>query len=88
MRGNALVRMRSFVVRGLAMAGVVAAFALGGLGTQVATTLGISSLALTTTTTPAQAQWGWRRGEFRRGEWRRGWGWRRGPHWRRGWDAD
>jgi len=78
MPANVLSKTRSLVVRGLAMAGVVAAFALGSLGTQVVTAVGVSGLALTTTTTPAQAQWGWRRG------WRRGgdWGWRRG--WRRG----
>ena len=82
MPGSVPVKLRSFVVRGLAMVGVVAAFALGGLGTQVATTLGVSSLALMTSTTPSQAEWGWRRGEWRhgwrRGGWRRGWGWRRG----------
>jgi len=82
MAANVLTKTRSFVVRGLAMVGVVAGFALGSLGTQVVTPAGISSLALTTTTTPAQAQWGWRRG------WRRGWGWRRhswDDGWRRGW---
>jgi len=81
MAGSVLTKTRSLVVRGLAAVGVVAAFAVGGLGT----TLGVSGLALTATTTSAQAQpWdgGWRR----RGEFRRGWGWRRG--YRRGWRGD
>ena len=72
MTGKVLSKSRSFVVRGLATAGVIAAFALGSFGTQVATTLGLSGLAVITTT-PAKA------------DWRRGEGWRRG-HWRRGWE--
>ena len=84
MAGNILVTTRSLAIRGLAMAAVLATFALGNLGAQVATALGVSSVALVTTTAPAQAQpeWGWRRG------WHRGWGWRRGPGWRRGWRGD
>ena len=82
MAGNILVTTRSLVIRGLAMAAVLATFALGSLGAQIATTLGVSSVALVTTAAPAQADWGWRHG------WRREGGWRRGPGWRRGWRGD
>ena len=80
MAGNVLTKARSFVIHGLAAVTVIATYALGSVGAQVVTTLGVSSLALTATTTPANAYWGWRRG------WRRGLGWRRG-YWRRGRDA-
>jgi hypothetical protein len=75
MAGNVPTKAKSFVIHGLAAVTVIATYALGS----VVTTLGVSSLALTTTTTSANAQWGWRRG------WRGGWGWRRG-YWRRGRD--
>ena len=91
MAGNVLAKMRSFVVRGLAVVAVVATYAVGSLGAQLATTLGISGLALTTSTTTADAQWrrGWRRGYWRRGYYRRGywggpWPFYGGPYWRRG----
>jgi hypothetical protein len=80
MAGNVLTKARSLVIHGLAAVMAIATYALGSVGAQVVTTLGVSSLALTTTTTPANAQWGWRRAY-----WRRGWGWRRG-YWRRGRD--
>lgn len=83
MARNILGKARVLVVHGLATAAVVTAFALSSVGAQVAATLGVSSLALATTTTPAQAQWGWREGW--RHSWRRGEGWRRGWR-RRGWD--
>jgi hypothetical protein len=77
---NVLATARAIVVRGLAVVAVIATYAVGSIGTQVATTIGVSTLALTTTTTPAHAWWrrgwGWRRG---------GWGYRRGWGWRRGW---
>ena len=82
MAGNVLTTARSFVIHGLAAVAVIATYALGSVGAQIVTTLGVSSLALTTTTAPANAQWGYRRG------WRRGWGWRRGGYyWRRGRDS-
>jgi len=61
MTGNVLTRARSFIIRGLAVAAVVVTYAVSSLGTQVASMVGISTLALTTmTATPAEAQW-WRR---------------------------
>jgi hypothetical protein len=65
MTGNILAKVRSFLLRGLAVMAVVLTYTLGGVGTQVATVVGISSLALATTATPAQAQY-WRRRRFRR----------------------
>jgi hypothetical protein len=64
MTGNALAKVRSVLVRGLAVAAVVVTYAVGSVGTQVAGIVGVSTLALATTTTPAQAQW--RRGRYRR----------------------
>ena len=77
---NVLATARAIVIRGLAVVAVIATYAVGSIGTQVATTVGVSTLALTTSATPAAAWWrrgwGWRRGYG-------GWGWRRG--WRRCW---
>ena len=50
MAGNALAELRSFLVRGLAVTAVLGTYAVGTVGT-----LGVSGLALTATTTPAQA---------------------------------
>jgi hypothetical protein len=61
--GNALAKVRSFLVRGLAVAAVVVTYAVGSIGPQVAGIVGVSTLALATTTS-AQAQW--RRGRYRR----------------------
>jgi len=65
----------------LAVVAVLATYAVGTIGTQLATTVGVSTLALTTSATPASAWWrrGWGYG------YRRGWGWRRGRCWRWGW---
>jgi len=65
MTGNALAKVRSFFIRGLAVMAVILTYVVGSVGTQVATSVGISALALTTTATPAEA-W-WRRGRYRRG---------------------
>jgi hypothetical protein len=73
MTGNVLAKARAIVIRGLAVVAVLATYAVGTIGTQIATTVGVSTLALTTSATPAAAWW------------RRGWGWRRGGYWRRGW---
>jgi hypothetical protein len=54
-------RLRAFVLRGLAVATVVATYAVGSVGTQVASLIGVSSLALATSATPAEAQWRRRR---------------------------
>jgi hypothetical protein len=70
---------------------VVATYAVGSMGTQVATAVGVSTLALTASATPASAWWrrgwgwGWRRPVI--WGWRRPviWGWRRPVVW--GWGA-
>jgi len=78
MSGNIVAKVRSFFIRGLAVVAVILTYALSGIGTQVATTLGISALTLATTAQPAQAR-GWgrrryrRRAYFRRGYYRRRW---------------
>jgi len=83
----------------LAVGAVIATYAVGSIGTQVAATVGLSTLALTTSATPASAWWrrgwgwgwGWRRpvvwGWRRPVVWGWGapWGWRRGWGWRGGW---
>jgi len=80
MTGTVLAKARAAVIRTLAIVAVLASYAVGTIGTQLATTVGVSSLAMATSTTQANAWWrrgwGWRRG------WRRGWGWRRWG-WRR-----
>jgi hypothetical protein len=55
MAGNALAKLRSFLVRGLAVAAVLLTWAVGTVGTQIAGALGVSSLMLATTATPAEA---------------------------------
>jgi uncharacterized iron-regulated membrane protein len=60
MTGNVLARVRYFVIRGLAVLAVIMTYAVSGVGTQVASLVGVSSLALVATTATAQAQW-WRR---------------------------
>lgn len=67
-------KLRSCVVRGIAVTAVVLTYAVGSVGTQVIGAAGLSSIVLGTSTTPADAQW-WR------GRWR---GWRGGGGWR-GW---
>ena len=83
MTGNVPAKIRAVVVRALAVVAVLVTYAIGSIGAQVATTVGFSTLALTTSATPARA--GWRRdwGWWRRDRSWRGWGWRRG--WRRCW---
>jgi hypothetical protein len=61
MTENALAKVRSFLVRGLAVVAVVVTYAVSSVGTQVAGVLGVSTLALATTTTPAEAYWRGRR---------------------------
>jgi hypothetical protein len=81
MTGNVLAKARSFVVRGMAVVAVLATYAVGTITTQVATSLGLTALTLTTTATPANA-W-WRRGYgYGYGWGRRGWwGYRRWRRW-------
>lgn len=61
---NALVKVRSLLVRGLAVVAVLLAYGLSGVATQVASVVGVSSLALFTTATPADA--GYYRRRYRR----------------------
>ena len=70
MAGNVLQKARLFFVRGLAIVAVVGTYVVGNLGAQIATTLGISTLALTTTSTPADAGY-WRSRRWRYRRWRR-----------------
>ena len=76
MAGHVGAKARAIVIRALAVVAVLVTYAVGSIGAQVATTVGVSTLALTTSATPAGAWW------RRDGGWR-GWGWRRG--WRRCW---
>jgi hypothetical protein len=64
MAGNALAKLRSFLVRGLAVAAVLLTWAVGTVGTQIAGALGVSSLMLATTATPAEARRRVRRRRF------------------------
>jgi uncharacterized protein (DUF2062 family) len=79
-----LVKVRSFFIRGLAVVAVVGTYALGSIGSHVLSgagvssllsTVGVSSVLLTTTTTPADAYWRrrrrrrWRRRRWRRRRW-------------------
>src|ERR1043166_9754499 len=73
MAAKILAKARAAVIRGLAVVAVVATYAVGSIGTQVAATVGFSTLALAASATPAGAWW------------RRGWGWRRPVVW--GWGA-
>jgi hypothetical protein len=61
MTENALAKVRSYLVRGLAVAAVVVTYAATSVGAHVASVIGVSTLALATTTTPAEAYWRRRR---------------------------
>ena len=75
MTSTVITTLRSFVIRGLAVLAVVLTYAFGNVGTHILSVAGISTLAVGTTATPADAQWRrrWRRGRY----WRR----RRGGSW-------
>jgi hypothetical protein len=75
MTGSVLSRARSFLIRSLAVLAVIMTYAVTTVGTHVASVIGVSSLALVTTTKPAEAQW-WRR-RYRRPFFRRRWWGRR-----------
>jgi hypothetical protein len=71
MTGSILGMLSSAVVRGLAVVALVVVWSVGHIGTTALSVVGVSSLVLTTTATPADAYWRrWRRGR----RWRR---WRR-----------
>jgi len=79
MTRNVLWKARTVVIRTFAVVAVLMTYAVENIGTQIATTVGVSTLALTTAAAPARG-W-WRRGDR---NWR-GWGWRRGYGWGRCW---
>jgi hypothetical protein len=56
-------KIRSFLVRALAVITVVLTYTLGNVGTQVLSVAGISAVGVTATATPANA---WRRFRHRR----------------------
>jgi len=56
MTGTVFARVRSLLIRGVAVVAVVLTYALGNVGTQVLSVAGLSSLALTTASTQAQAR--------------------------------
>jgi hypothetical protein len=72
---DAIAKARALLVRGLAIGGVVLAYAFSGTAAQVAGVVGISSLGVFATSKPAEAGW------YRR-RWRgRGWYGRRWYRW-------
>ena len=73
MIGSILGRLSSAAVRGLAVVALVVVWSVGHIGTTALSVVGVSSLVLTTTATPADAYWYGRRWRRRR-RWRR---WRR-----------
>lgn len=77
MTGNVLPKARAIVIRMFAVVAVLVTYAVGNIGAQIATTVGLSTVALTTSAAPAHGWW------RRAGNWR-GWGWRRGG-WGRCW---
>jgi len=58
---GSLARLRSILIRGLAVVAVVLTYAVGSIGTQLAAVIGLAAV----TSTPAEA--GWWRGRYRRG---------------------
>jgi hypothetical protein len=74
-----LAKVRAFLIRSLAVVAVLLTYAVSSVGTQVLSAVGISTLALATSSTPAAAQW-------RRRRWRRYYPVRRyRRRWRRWW---
>ena len=57
MTGNALAKARSILLRSLAVVAVVLTYAVGTVGTHVASMVGLSTLALATSSTAANAQY-------------------------------
>src|SRR5262249_16949707 len=55
MTGNALAKARSILLRSLAVVAVVLTYAVGTVGTHVASMVGLSTLALATSSTAANA---------------------------------
>ena len=59
-----LAKVRSYMIRGVAVVAVLLTYAVSSVGTQVLSVVGVSTLALATSTAPAAAQW--RRRRYRR----------------------
>jgi hypothetical protein len=59
-----VAKIRSFLIRGLAVLALIGTYALSGVGPQILSTVGLSSFVMATTTTPADAHW--RRRRYRR----------------------
>jgi hypothetical protein len=57
MLGNVVAKMRAYLLRGLAVVAVVLTYSLSTVGIQVASIVGVSSVVLATSATPAQAQY-------------------------------
>ena len=78
MTGTVVAKARSFLIRALAVVAVIGTYAVGSIGTHVLSVVGVSSLVLATSATPADAyhrRWHrrrWRRwAPIRRRRWRR-----------------
>jgi hypothetical protein len=74
---SGIAKLRTVLIRGLAVIAVVLTYTVSSIGT-----VGLAGLGLTATSTQAQAWW---RGGYRRGWGGRGWGWGRRGYWRRRW---
>jgi hypothetical protein len=61
MTSTVVAAVRRFLIRSLAVGAVVLTYALGNIGTHVLSVVGISTLAVTTMATPADA---WYRRRF------------------------
>jgi hypothetical protein len=57
MPGNVVAKMRAYLLRGLAVVAVVLTYSLSTVGIQLASIVGVSSVVLATSATPAQAQY-------------------------------
>jgi len=66
MQGNVLAKARTILIRGMAAGAVVLTYAVSGIGAQVASVVGITTLGTLTTATPAAAGYRYRRRWYRR----------------------
>jgi hypothetical protein len=65
MTESVVAKVRSFLVRSLAVLALILTYAFSGIGTQVLSTVGLSSFVVATTATPADAHWYRRRRRYR-----------------------
>jgi hypothetical protein len=66
MTSTVLAKVRAIAIRGLAVMAVLLTYAVSSVGTQVLSVVGVSTLALATSSTPAAAPW---RRRYRRRRW-------------------